>query len=140
MNILIRIRSLLHWQRVLRVCLYGFAICGLLVLGRGTYAFRDRIPGYQLSLSIAPDRAKNESRPLLVGFARIKITPNLDPKHPVWLAGFSQHRAATAVHDDLWAVAAVIDDSWTRLGIVSLDASVFSRTTSFRFGALCPRV
>src|SRR5262249_4597442 len=56
----------------------------------------------------------------------LKITPDLsDPKHPVWLAGFSQHRAATAVHDDLWAIACVMDDGYSRLGIVGLDAIGF---------------
>ena len=45
--------------------------------------------------------------------------------NPVWLAGFSQHRAATQIHDDLWAVACVIDDGYSRLGIVALDAIGF---------------
>ncbi len=125
MNILRKVLSLLPWRRVLRVCLYLFATFCLLVVGRAIYAFRDRIPGYQLSLSIAPDKARQESRPLQAGFARVKITPELAPNRPVWLAGFSQHRAATSVHDDLWAVAAVIDDGLTRVGIVSLDAIGF---------------
>src|SRR6187455_1866832 len=125
MNILLRIRALLHWRRLLRVLFYLVIVCSVLVVGRGVYAFRDRIPGYQLALSISPDKSLQEPRPILAGFARVKITPDLNPKHPVWLAGFSQHRAATAVHDDLWAVAAVIDDGWTRLGIVSLDAIGF---------------
>jgi hypothetical protein len=125
MNILLRIRSLLYWRRILRVLLYIVTVCGVLVAGRVVYAFRDRIPGYQLSLSVTPDKSRQEPRPLQAGFARVKITPHLDPKHPVWLAGFSQHRAATAVHDELWAVAAVIEDGWTRIGIVSLDAIGF---------------
>jgi hypothetical protein len=125
MNIPLKFRSLLHWRRVLRILLYILILSGVLVAGRGVYAFRDRIPGYELALSITPDKSRQEPHPVQAGFARVKITPDLDPKHPVWLAGFSQHRAASAVHDDLWAVAAIIEDGWTRIGIVSLDAIGF---------------
>jgi hypothetical protein len=56
----------------------------------------------------------------------VKINPDLsDPKRPVWMAGFSQNRAATAIHDDLWAIACVLDDGHTRLGIVGLDSIGF---------------
>ncbi len=95
----------------------------LLVVARAVYVFRDRVPGYALDLSIKP--AANPA-PLRVGFARVNINPDLDyPKRPVWVAGFSQNRAATAIHDDLWAVACVMDDGQTRVGIVALDAIGF---------------
>ncbi len=38
-----------------------------------------------------------------------------------WMAGFQNGRAATGVHDDLMAVAAVFDDGNTRIGIVTAD-------------------
>jgi hypothetical protein len=41
------------------------------------------------------------------------------------VAGFSHHRAATAIHDDLWAIACVVDDGYTRFGVVALDAIGF---------------
>lgn len=44
---------------------------------------------------------------------------------PLWLAGFHQKRAANGVHDDIYAVACVIDDGKTRLGMVALDAIGF---------------
>jgi hypothetical protein len=47
------------------------------------------------------------------------------PDKPVWVAGFSQNRAATKVHDDLLAVACVVDDGQTRLGIAVIDAIGF---------------
>ncbi|HVY70304.1 MAG TPA: hypothetical protein VHH73_10280, partial [Verrucomicrobiae bacterium] len=98
----------------------------LAVLGRAWYAYRDRNPGYSVALTIDGAKARSEPRPLRAGFARVKINPDLsDPKHPVWMAGFSSHRAATAIHDDLWAVAGVIDDGHTRLGIVALDSIGF---------------
>ena len=91
-----------------------------------TYCLRDRNPGYQLQLTIDGRKAKVDPRPLRVGFGRERINPSLsDPSRPVWLAGFSNGRAATTIHDDLWAVACVIDDGHTRLGIVALDTIGF---------------
>jgi hypothetical protein len=93
------------------------------VVARCLYTFRDRNPGYELALRISADAALCDPRPLQAGFSKVNITPALgDPERPVWLAGFSQNRAATAVHDDLWASACVLDDGHTRVGIVSLDA------------------
>ena len=82
-----------------------------------------------------------------VGFAELSITPNIidewedvnndaqfDPDidkwtdvngnnqfDAVWMAGFQNKRAAQGVKDDLMAVAAVIDDGQTRIGIISAD-------------------
>jgi len=114
------LRRLLRWALILGLVL----VVGL--VARGLYVFRDRTPGYALDLKIDPAKSEAAPRPLRVGFARVKINPDLsDPKHPVWLAGFSQHRAATSIHDDLWAVACVLDDGYTRLGVVGLDAIGF---------------
>ena len=104
-------------------------VLGLAVLALGArcrYAFRDRHPGYALALEVDGSATAADPRPLRVGFGRVKINPDLsDPKRPVWLAGFSQHRAATSLHDDLWAIGCVLDDGYTRLGIVALDAIGF---------------
>ena len=100
----------------------GLGLAGL----RAYFAFRDRLPGFSLNLRIDSGKAVSDPRPLRVGFARVKINPDLsNPKHPVYVAGFGHNRKATAVHDDLWAIACVIDDGWSRLGIVSLDAIGF---------------
>ena len=82
-----------------------------------------------------------------VGFAKLPITPNLidewedinndaqfDPDidkwtdvngngqfDAVWMAGFQNKRAAQSIKDDLMAVAVVIDDGQTRMGIISAD-------------------
>ena len=82
-----------------------------------------------------------------VGFAKLSITPNLIDEwedinndaqfdadidkwtdvngnnqfDAVWMAGFQNKRAAQGVKDDLMAVAAVIDDGQTRIGIISAD-------------------
>ncbi len=98
----------------------------IVLIARGYYAFRDRTPGYLLDLKIDDAKSQQTPRPLRVGFARVKINPDLsDSKRPVWLAGFSHHRAATAIHDDLWAIACVVDDGYTRFGVVALDAIGF---------------
>lgn len=98
------------------------ALAGL----RAYFAFHDRLPGFSLDLRVDPGKAAANPRPLRVGFGRVKINPDLsNPKHPIYIAGFGQNRKATAVHDDLWAVACVLDDGWSRLGIVSLDTIGF---------------
>jgi hypothetical protein len=97
-----------------------------MVVGIGVrvgYALRDRHPGYRLDLDLDSAQSAANPRPLEVGFGRAKINPSLgDGQRPVWLAGFSQHRAATALHDDLWAVAVVLDDGYRRVGLVVADA------------------
>jgi len=60
---------------------------------------------------------------LRAGFGRRVINP--DMSKPVWVAGFAHNRAATKIHDDLKAVAGVIDDGEHRIGIVALDAIGF---------------
>lgn len=103
-----------------------FLVLVIVAIGRGIYAFRDRVPGYALDLKIEATQSRAEPRPLRVAFGRVKINPDLsDPKRPVWVAGFGHNRAATAIHDDIWAIACVLDDGHTRLGIVGLDAIGF---------------
>ncbi|RMG19005.1 MAG: hypothetical protein D6731_00625 [Planctomycetota bacterium] len=106
-------------------CLLLFALvaAALWVL----WALRDRSPGYRVQLDLGGPAAPGEVRGLRVGFAREAITPEVPGPggRPVWLAGFRVGRAATAVHDDLWAVACVIDDGRARVGIVALDAIGF---------------
>jgi hypothetical protein len=113
-------------KRLLAALCLGATLTLALGIVRGYFAFRDRSPGFSLGIQIAPTKAASNPRALQVGFARIKINPNLsDPKHPIYIAGFGENRKATAVHDDLWAIACVIDDGWSRLGIVSLDSIGF---------------
>lgn len=117
-------KKFLQWVLVWFVAL--LLILVLALMGRGFYVFRDRSPGYRLDLQIDAATSQAEPRPLRAGFGRVKINPDLsDPKRPVWVAGFSQNRAATAIHDDLWAVACVLDDGYTRVGLVVLDAIGF---------------
>lgn len=102
----------------------------------------------------SPHHDPNMARPgkarLQAGFGKTKITPPLEDTwtdtndngkkdddepyedvndngrfDPFWLAGFSQNRPAKSIHDDIYAVACVIDDGETRLGFVALDAIGF---------------
>jgi len=114
------------WRRLLRWAVCAALLVVALVFLRAWHAFRDRNPGYTLGLDIDAAPSVAAPRPLRVGFGRLPINPNLsNPKRPVWLAGFSQNRAATALHDSLWAHACVLEDGDTRLGVVSLDAIGF---------------
>lgn len=112
------------WLRRTLICLLGLLLLAAAALaGRCLYAFRDRNPGYTVALDITGAAARGNPRPLRVGFGRATINPDFsNAGRKVWVAGFSQHRAATGIHDDLRAVACVIDDGYTRLGIVVLDA------------------
>ena len=111
------------WKRLARGAAAAAALSLVALALRTAYAFRDRNPGYAVRISVSAEKSRAEPRPLRAGFARERINPDLgDPSRPVWLAGFSQNRAATAIHDDLWAVACVVDDGHTRVGFVALDA------------------
>ena len=91
--------------------------------------------------------ARAHAEELQVGFSELSITPNLidqwvdvnndaqfDPEidtwtdvnrngafDAVWMAGFQNQRPAQGIKDDLMAVAVVIDDGKTRIGIISAD-------------------
>jgi hypothetical protein len=109
---------------------------------------KDHNPGYKADMII---QGKNFSA-LRAGFSATVITPEVPDKwidkngdaryrpkdgdtfvdgngngvfDPVWIAGFSNGRAANGVHDDLWARTMVIDDGKTRIAIVVLDAIGF---------------
>jgi len=107
---------------------FGLALFVILILalGRAYLAFHDRLPGFAMDLRIDPLKPDASAGSLRVGFAREKINPDLsNPARPIYVAGFGQNRRATAIHDDLWAIACVIDDGRSRLGIVALDAIGF---------------
>jgi hypothetical protein len=112
--------------RLIKVTVGAVAILLVLGFARGYFAFHDRHPGYALNLRVDPTNSAAHPRPLRVGFGRVRINPDLtDPRHPVYIAGFSQDRTATSRHDDLWAIACVLDDGYSRVGIVGLDAIGF---------------
>jgi hypothetical protein len=121
-------------------------IVGLLVWGYSN--MKDRNPGYIADLKIDNPTVSG----LKAGFAAFTITPEIpdrwtdkngDAKYrpddgdtfkdgngngifdPIWIAGFSNGRAANGVHDDLWARTMVIDDGKTRIAIVAIDAIGF---------------
>ena len=58
---------------------------------------------------------------LEVGFAHIDITPELRADSPVWLAGYYPGRAATGVHDPLFARCVVLKSGEQKIAWVSVD-------------------
>lgn len=50
-----------------------------------------------------------------------EITPNVDGPQAVWMAGYYPGRAATSVHDPLFARGMLLSDGQTKIAIVSLD-------------------
>jgi Neutral/alkaline non-lysosomal ceramidase, N-terminal len=69
--------------------------------------------GMSRSLAIEPT--------VRVGFGEADVTPKLDPKKPVYLAGFGHNRKATGVHDPIMARAIVLSDQKTKIALVSVD-------------------
>jgi hypothetical protein len=122
---------------------------------------KDSNPGYKADMSII----NNERPPIKAGFAAIPITPEVpdrwadadndaeyNPKKgdtytdgngngkfdPVWMAGFSNGRAANGIHDDIWARTIVIDDGNTRIAIVALDVIGFMNNNVVEVRAMIP--
>jgi hypothetical protein len=127
--------------------LWIVVIIGLVVhiaaAGLFFYNTRDRHPDYVLDLNFS-----SPSGPLAVGFSAVPITPDIPEPWTdkndngkfekdidtwddrdgdgefdgVWIAGFSAGRAASGIHDDLWARTMVIDNGSHRVSITMLDA------------------
>jgi hypothetical protein len=108
-------------MRVLRWI--GLALLvGLVALGAFVWwNLHDRNPGSEFNVVVRP--TPSVPARLRAGFGRRVINP--DMSKPVWVAGFAHNRAATRIHDDLKAVAAVLDDGEHRIGLVALDAIGF---------------
>ncbi len=77
------------------------------------------LPLLAMLLAIVPSSAVVA---LDVGFGAADVTPQLVDGHPVWLAGLEQNRAATGVHDALWARAIVLRDHGHKFALVSVDS------------------
>ena len=71
------------------------------------------------------------------GAAKRRITPELKPGASVWMAGFSNGRAATGVHDDLWARCLAMSAGRKPVVICAVDAIglFFEEVQEIREGA-----
>lgn len=58
---------------------------------------------------------------LSFGIAEEDVTPKLDPKVPVYMAGFGHNRKAAKVHDPIMARAVVLSDGSRKIAMVSVD-------------------
>ena len=58
---------------------------------------------------------------LRVGFAESDVSPKLDPKKPVYMAGFGQNRKATKIHDPIMARGFVLADGDKKIAFVCVD-------------------
>lgn len=59
---------------------------------------------------------------LEAGFGVVDVTPELKPDRPIWLAGKEMNRAATGVHDPLFARAVVLRNAGRKIALVSIDS------------------
>src|SRR5690606_12144888 len=112
----------------------GYTLSLILAIGvsYSWYRFRDRHPGYEVRLL----HRSSGTSDLKIGFGKAHINPDLtdrweDVNHdarfrisdgdiyedlngngrfdPIWIAGFHNQRAATGIHDTLWARSMVIE-------------------------------
>lgn len=82
-----------------------------------------------VSLAAAPTMAEaapananaDESARLEVAFAHVDITPKLERRRPVYIAGYGPNRRATGVHDPLYARAVVMRIGGEKVALVSVD-------------------
>ncbi|MBX3412491.1 MAG: neutral/alkaline non-lysosomal ceramidase N-terminal domain-containing protein [Pirellulales bacterium] len=63
----------------------------------------------------------SSARGVDVGFASGDITPDVQGKKPVWIAGYGQNRRATGVHDPLFTRAIVLRDGQDKIALVAND-------------------
>ncbi len=64
---------------------------------------------------------------LEVGLGVADITPQLDAKQPIWLAGKELNRPAAGVHDPLYARAIVLRHAGRKIALVSVDSIGLAR-------------
>lgn len=88
---------------------------------------------YWLSLPAA-----EEDSPLLVGFDDADVTPDLKKDRPVYMAGFSHNRKATAIHDPLKARVVVFAHGDTKVALVAVDVIGLFNGSASRVRAALP--
>ena len=112
-------KTLRRWARRVAIVLVTLIV---MLAAWVFWNLHDRSPGSDFRLDLRPSAGSTPA--LRVGFGRRTIDPDLSAKK-VWLAGFDHGRAATSIHDHIYAVASVIDDGEHRVGIVAIDAIGF---------------
>jgi hypothetical protein len=75
---------------------------------------------------------------LEAGFAETDITPRVGGDKPVYMAGFGHNRAATKVHDPLFARAVVLKHDGQKIALVSIDLVGFFNPNVLRVRELLP--
>jgi hypothetical protein len=82
---------------------------------------RARTLALLLPLVVAGARA-GAADTLEVGFGVADVTPTLESGQPIWLGGKENNRAATGVHDSLYARAVVLRAGGRKIALVSVDS------------------
>jgi hypothetical protein len=89
--------------------------------------------GLLLSVTVAVINAQSSptsaADTLEVGMGVADVTPELTDNKPIWLAGKESNRAATGVHDRLFARAVVLRAGGQKIALVSVDSIGLSRPT-----------
>lgn len=100
-------------------------------LGKVILSFVVAIAVFGLGLAYEQVQA-SEPAVLKAGFGVVDITPKIEVGKPIWLAGKELNRAATGIHDPLYARAVVLDDGQRKLALVSVDSIGLPRPSIVR--------
>jgi len=84
------------------------------------------------NFALAQESTPLDSPSLQAGFADVDITPRMDPKTPVYMAGFGLNRKATGVHDLLKVRAVVFKHGKDKIALACADVVGLSRPTVLR--------
>jgi len=82
------------------------------------------------AVGIVGGRSELFAQPRLeVGLQAVDVSPNLEAGDPIWLAGLERNRAATEVHDPLYARALVLRADRKMIALVGVDSIGIQRPT-----------
>jgi hypothetical protein len=72
-------------------------------------------------LSVAFLAADGVAAEVTAGYAQADVTPDVNGKTPVFIAGYGQNRRATGVHDPLYVRAMVVSDGTKKVAMAAVD-------------------
>ncbi len=83
--------------------------------------FRSLVVLLLFSISLGMLSATSAAEEVTAGYGQADVTPEVNGKTPVYIAGYGQNRRATGVHDPLYARAIVVSDGKKKVAIAAVD-------------------
>lgn len=93
-----------------------------------------------LALLLPPGDRDLAAATLQFSIGQAEITPDVSAPQPVWMAGYYHGRAATGVHDPLFARGMLLSDGTKKIAVVSLDLIGWSYPSTVRIRKQLPNI